>query len=322
MAIYYKELEITRPPFLGGNKWILKNLSEINVIFGRNGSGKSILLRNLLDQDRKDFYYVSPERSGNIGFRPDLMQQQFDPEARLSQRHRNSNPLYREEVVSRIQTYLAKRGSVSSSSIPLPKEELKKILVNLLPNFEIKIKAGASPYEIKRLESEESINNIDLLSSGEAEILSLGLDLVTICAVWELDSQTKRLLLIDLPDPHLHPELQQYLAKFLIELSEKFKAQMIIATHNTTLLSSLGYHGKSKVSVIYLNNGEESQKAVPFNNYLRELAACLGGHALMGPLFSYPILLVEGDDDYKIWSQAARRNSLRISVIPCNGERI
>jgi|APSaa5957512535_1039671.scaffolds.fasta_scaffold27089_5 hypothetical protein len=62
--------------------------------------------------------------------------------------------------------------------------------------------------------------------------------------------------------------------------------------------------------------------AMHFTDYLKKLSTCLGGHALMGPLFNFPLLLVEGDDDYRIWSEVPRNNSIKISVIPCNGEEI
>lgn len=42
----------------------------------------------------------------------------------------------------------------------------------------------------------------------------------------------------------------------------------------------------------------------------------------MGPLFSMPLLLVEGDDDYRIWSQVPRHHVISLSVIPANGEEI
>jgi len=44
----------------------------------------------------------------------------------------------------------------------------------------------------------------------------------------------------------------------------------------------------------------------------------------MGPLFGAPLLLVEGDDDYRIWSQIPRHPGFRSSfaVIPCNGDEI
>ena len=39
----------------------------------------------------------------------------------------------------------------------------------------------------------------------------------------------------------------------------------------------------------------------------------------MGPLFGAPLLLVEGDDDNKIWSQVPRYHKVKLAVIPCNG---
>ena len=42
----------------------------------------------------------------------------------------------------------------------------------------------------------------------------------------------------------------------------------------------------------------------------------------MGPLFAVPVMLVEGDDDYRVWIQVARSGQANISVLPCNGEEI
>jgi hypothetical protein len=39
----------------------------------------------------------------------------------------------------------------------------------------------------------------------------------------------------------------------------------------------------------------------------------------MGPLFGSPLLLVEGDDDYRIWGQVPRHHVVSIAVIPCGG---
>jgi len=39
-------------------------------------------------------------------------------------------------------------------------------------------------------------------------------------------------------------------------------------------------------------------------------------------LFGAPLLLVEGDDDFRIWSQVPRHNTVNFSVIPSNGEEI
>lgn len=42
----------------------------------------------------------------------------------------------------------------------------------------------------------------------------------------------------------------------------------------------------------------------------------------MGPLFGAPLLLVEGDDDYRIWSQVPRHHITNFAVIPTNGDEI
>ena len=64
-------------------------------------------------------------------------------------------------------------------------------------------------------------------------------------------------LLVDEPDSHLHPDLQQRYAKFLVELNKEYCCSIIVATHGTTLLSSLGYYGGVKTSVIYFNERNE-----------------------------------------------------------------
>ncbi len=322
MAIHLNEIKINRPAHLGGGNWELKDLNNITIILGKNGSGKSVLLRTLRDQHKERSHYASPERGGEINFRPDFVHEEGDFNTRGNKRMRNFALTYREEVVARIQAYLAKRGNQRTDTIGENPNELQQMLHILMPDFEFKIKDGNPPYELLRILSQQPVTNVSDLSSGEAEVLTLALDLLLICAIWKLEGQTQGVLLIDEPDSHLHPDLQQHLAKFLVEVMDKYGVQMIVSTHSTTLLSAFGYHGADKTSVIYLNNSIEVQKAIKFNTYMQELATCLGGHALMGPLFNMPLMLVEGDDDYKIWSQAPRHGIVKISVIPCDGQQI
>jgi hypothetical protein len=88
------------------------------------------------------------------------------------------------------------------------------------------------------------------------------------------------------------------------------------------LLAALGQFGGGGASVLYLDRVGTDFKALPFDNVLKELASCLGGHALMGPLFGVPLLLVEGDDDYRIWSQVPRHHVVSFSVLPSGGQQI
>ncbi|MFA4954781.1 MAG: AAA family ATPase [Patescibacteria group bacterium] len=321
MAKHFTDLVINRPPYLGGNKWELEELNEITILFGKNGSGKSQLLRTLRDSDQSTYHYTSPERAGEITHDVGISQEELTAPSRAHRRQQNLSPTYRQESVSRIQALLIKIGNLAgrakASSIDL--RDIEIFLQILLPDFQFNITGQNPPYELKRVQNDERVSSVNTLSSGEAEILTLALDLLTICAMWELDDQTNRVLLIDEPDTHLHPDLQQHLGYFFVQLLDKYKVQMIIASHSTTLLSALGYHGGEKTSVIYLNNSINEQKAIKFEKTLQELSTCLGGHALMGPLFGAPLFLVEGDDDSKIWSQVPRYHKVNLAVIPCNG---
>ena len=69
MAIHLNEIKINRPAHLGGGNWELKDLNNITIILGKNGSGKSVLLRTLRDQHKERSHYASPERGGEINFR-------------------------------------------------------------------------------------------------------------------------------------------------------------------------------------------------------------------------------------------------------------
>jgi hypothetical protein len=63
MPPHVTDIDVVRPKFLGGGSWSLKGLRGINVLFGRNGSGKSLLLRKLRDLDPSSSHYIVPERS-------------------------------------------------------------------------------------------------------------------------------------------------------------------------------------------------------------------------------------------------------------------
>ena len=84
----------------------------------------------------------------------------------------------------------------------------------------------------------------------------------------------------------------------------------------------MGQFGGEKLSVLYLGTERLELVAESFTSVTRELSVLLGGHLLMGPLFAAPVLLVEGDDDYRVWIQVARSGSVKMCVLPCNGDEI
>jgi hypothetical protein len=140
--------------------------------------------------------------------------------------------------------------------------------------------------------------------------------------MWEISGTDARVMLIDEPDAHVHPDLLVRFADFVTEAAETYGFQTIMATHSPSLLAAIGQFGGSGASVLYLDRLGAEFRALPFDNVLKELASCLGGHALMGPLFGVPLLLVEGDDDYRIWSQVPRHHVVSFSVLPSGGQQI
>lgn len=323
MHTYVTEMRLPRSSTLGGGEWVLTGLSALTVIFGKNASGKSLLLRSWRDSDRAGTHYVVPERTGEFGYNAGYLQPQLAAETRSNQSTRNFIPEYRSQTLARIQAYFLERGAGRSGSVGDPAPDvLEGLLALLLPDFDFTLRNSVPPYKIVRTSDQLEIANADQLSSGEAQLLSIAIDVLTISALWSLQSTPSRVLLIDEPDAHIHPDLQVRFADFLVQVATRFKLQVVIATHSTTLLAAIGQFGKDHTAQVYIDRTKNELVAQPFSDVLRELSAILGGHALMGPLFGVPLLLVEGDDDYRIWSQVPRHHVVTFAVVPCGGDKI
>jgi hypothetical protein len=68
MKIYFPDIEFPRPPYLGGGSWKLTGLTSMTVLFGKNGSGKSQMLRAMRNINANVSHYVVPERAGEIDY--------------------------------------------------------------------------------------------------------------------------------------------------------------------------------------------------------------------------------------------------------------
>lgn len=152
MAKYFQELNITRPAYLGGNQWELKELNEITILFGKNGSGKSKLLRTLRDTEQSTYHYTSPERAGDITHDVGISQEELNAPSRASRRQQNLSPTYRQESVSRIQALLIKIGNLTgrTNASPVNLQDIENFLQILLPDFQFTI-TGQNPPERKSL---------------------------------------------------------------------------------------------------------------------------------------------------------------------------
>jgi len=204
------------------------------------------------------------------------------------------------------------------------------MLLGLLPGFEFKVERRPpflAGYRVA-MDGSDATHIEDLtssLSSGETEALTVALDLLTMAALWqlEMDEGQHRLLLLDEPDPHLHPDLQVRFAKFLVALADQFACQVLVATHSTTLVAALGALGGDRASVAYMGQGMNLE-AVPFDDAVQRPVNFLGGHALIAPLLGARLLLVEGIDDYTVWSHVPRvpKFAELFAILPSGGQQI
>jgi predicted ATPase len=312
-----------KPGYLGNQDWEVQGLKQINILLGRNGCGKSVFLRSLRDKFSPATHYIIPERSGDITFDAGYAADGATASGRQNRSNANYTPNYRQTVIARIQSYYTTRGSRNVEEISQNPEDLLRYVEIILPEFTLRVKPESPYYDLRRIKDDAVvISSVNSLSSGESQLLTLGLDIMSIIGIWEIEKNPYRLLLIDEPDAHIHPDLQIKFSDFLVQVTKAFKLQLIVATHSTTLLSSIGQFGGDSVSLIYLKPELSKLTAQPYNSVTREIACFLGGHLTMGTLFASPIMLVEGDDDYRIWVQVARSGNVDICVLPCNGEEI
>lgn len=323
MAVsYVTDIQIPKPPDMGPTPWIVRDAKSITVVFGKNGSGKSRFLRAWRDLDPDCYHYILPERTGEISYQSSLLDDQTEGKKRQQQSTRNFLQNYRQQVVARIQGYFSTRGNVRARQLPGDPSDIELRLSTLLPDFSVELSTKNPPYAFIRTSGGPPISSIDQLSSGEAQILTLGIDILTVAGIWDIEDRHNRMMLIDEPDAHVHSDLQARFADFLVGVADKYKLQLVIATHSTTLLAAVAQFAKQDAGILYLDRIQTELRVLQMDKYKRELAACLGGHALMGPLFGVPLLLVEGDDDYRIWSQVPRHHVVSFAVIPSHGEEI
>ena len=172
---YASSIEVPRPEFLGGGSWQIDNLLPITIVFGKNGSGKSLLLGQWRDLDVRGSHYVVPERTGQINYDPTYTRHQGSPEQR--QQHSTTNFIdnYRQQIVARVFSYLGTRGTARRGHDLEEIEDLEQLISMLMPEFEFRFSGDSNvPYELKRIGNQQTIYSAQEISSGEAQILTLG----------------------------------------------------------------------------------------------------------------------------------------------------
>lgn len=317
-----KEIASTRK--IDGTDKALKisNLSKINVLFGKNGTGKSSFLKNLYQSDAENYHLVVAERGGiEMKQNSGILDQENDKNQKKKARKNSFDPNYRSRAISRASGIFTSIGFKVSSSIDseyIKIEEVTSLFRVFLPEFRVSFNPEM-PHNIEIYreinETEELIDDATKLSSGQVEALSLAADIITQAVFWNKSNKT---LLIDEPDAHLHTDLENRFAIFVNEIATKFDLQIIIASHSSGLIASLLCLSE-EVGIVCLDRRSEDITAIKKDN-AAIFTNLLSIDLALAVILNRKIVITEGNDDFLVWNQATRSPFFEdIAIIQANG---
>lgn len=104
-----------------------------------------------------------------------------------------------------------------------------------------------------------------------------------------------RLLILDEPDAHLHPDNQRKLARLLVALAEERSFQVLISTHSRHMLDELG---EQNAVVQWMSAGEFREGDFDRVAALLELGALDAGDRLRGGATSTILITEDSDTEY------------------------
>ncbi|MBN7799204.1 ATP-dependent nuclease [Parahaliea mediterranea] len=311
---------------LNKNGYDLKNVTKINVILGKNGCGKSTTLKRIeeaLERDAEygNTRYITPERGGALKFDASLAQNSTNEQWLNHQLRQNQFVQFKQQTLLQFRKLelLSLREIEKQPELRNDHSYTFQNIVDsvnsLLDNIEIR--REGSDFKIYSLSSGSEIAP-DNISSGESELISLGIE----CLVFakECDTEKHNILFLDEPDAHLHPDLQSRLGHFLKDLVDTHEFKIITATHSTSFLGA--FESYTDVSIDFVVSGQTEINFSPISDVYRKVLPVFGAHPLSNVFNEAPIMLVEGEDDERVWQQAIRTSQGRLRIFPCSVDSI
>src|SRR3989338_8551025 len=102
---------------------------------------------------------------------------------------------------------------------------------------------------------------------------------------------------------------------FLKDLVTENNFKVLIATHSTAILGALQTYADTHLAFMTFDKKEADFKTI--SEVYRKVLPVFGAHPLSNIFNEAPVLLVEGEDDERIWQQAVRTSVGAIKVYPC-----
>lgn len=300
----------------------LRNLAKNNAIIGKNGCGKSHILKSseeFIDKDKFGLVrYVSPERGGQLNYLAHIDQNiNDDPRWMSDSRRKNQSDNFRQQSMTlfrRLELMVLRFIEDNQSKpdyTPITFDTTVEKINTLLERVRIE-RNYQKGFKIF-LKSDNSEIGPDRLSSGEAELISLGVEFLTFA--YESDENKDNLIFIDEPDVHLHPDLQYKLAKFIVSVFKDKSIYTIMATHSTAIIAGLASDHSARIA--FMRQGDVSLDFREISVVDKAILPIFGAHPLSNAFNESPILLVEGDDDARFWQQAVRSSNGKLRIYPC-----
>lgn len=305
--------------------YALSGVSEISVILGKNGCGKSTMLKAIEAGMPRDgaLKYVTPERGGTLVYEAGVEQNTMvQPEWLASTRRVNQYANFKQQTVAQyraLETSILRLMEVAvtegRANEAVGFQATIDRINGLLDNIQI-LRATGPVFEIRNRHDGELLQAAQI-SSGESELISLAIECLAFA--YQVVPGMTNMLFLDEPDVHLHPDLQSRLTRFLAELVSERNFNVLMATHSTAMLGELtGFTG---ASVAFMRAGQTELKFLPIGDALKQVLPVFGAHPLSNVFNRAPVLVVEGEDDVRIWQQAVRSSVGVVSAYPveCGG---
>jgi len=298
------------------------NLSKINILLGKNGSGKSSLFKQvdirLRAENIGEVAYVTPERGGFLQYDSSVDQNSTNlPNFVTDSKRRNQWGQFKNHSINQYrQLELLSLRELENNmglrtnpaySFNTVVEKINKLLDN------INIVRKESDFEIRKKENGTPIGAAEI-SSGESELISLAIECLRFAKTC-IAGRTN-ILLIDEPDVHLHPDLQSKLVSFLVDLLASNTFTILIATHSTAILGALLNNQDSRFGI--LEKGSTTVAFRVIDDVYRNILPIFGAHPLSNLFNESPVFLVEGEDDVRIFQQAIRSSNRMLKLYPCS----
>ncbi|MCE8529021.1 AAA family ATPase [Ruegeria pomeroyi] len=309
---------------LGDNN-VIEGYDKINVILGKNGSGKSTLLRRMdqrLSGRDACIRYITPERGGELTYDGNIeTNRSSNPRWMTNTRRQNRWEQFRQSSVAEFRNLetLVLRSIEGDPDIRLTDfkfdTEIDKIN-EVLDRVQL-VRTDAAGFQIRDKHEPRDVAAKDL-SSGESELISLAVEIIYFSYLCKQEKYREQdnWLLLDEPDVHLHPDLQHRLMRLLVNSTGQVNGRIAIATHSTSVLSALcGMSDGVRVGLKQFGSTKLLFRSV--DDAMRSVLPMFGAHPLSNVFNEKPPLIVEGEDDERIWQAAVRRSTGRLSIYPC-----